>query len=179
MSPTTKPASASSSPDGAALSALGQIARGLLAQKGGDLAWGTLKRGFREGMTRDPLDSLAAIVLGGSYLFYVAEKGKNPKIESFWDALTFITTCLSVGYDDVFARTDAGKAITSFVMAFGPALSSAALDPPAAEKAAEGAEALEVQKAILTRLEAIHAALKASGVAPSAPSPQQPPPPEP
>ncbi len=170
MSPTTQPGG----PDGAALSALGQIARGLLAQKGGDLAWGTLKRGFREGLTRDPLDSLAAIVLGGSYLFYVAEKGKNPKVESFWDALTFITTCLSVGYDDVFARTDAGKAITSFVMTFGPALSGAALDPPAAEKAAEGAEALEVQKAILLRLDAIHAALAQSGVAPSPPSPSRP-----
>jgi len=161
MSPTTKPVDL----DGAALSALGQIARGLLAQKGGDLAWGTLKRGFREGLTRDPLDSLAATVLGGSYLFYLAEKGKNPKVESFWDALTFITTCLSVGYDDVFARTDAGKAITSFVMTFGPALSGAALDPPAAEKAAEAAETLDVQKAILARLEAILEALKASGVA--------------
>ena len=174
MSPTTKP----SDPDGAALSAIGQMARGLFAQKGGDLAWGTLKRGFREGMTRDPLDSLAAIVLGGSYLFYVAEKGKNPKVHSFWDALTFITTCLSVGYDDVFATTDAGKAITSFVMTFGPGISGAVFDPPAAEKAAEDAAALDVQKAILARLEAILEALKASGVAPApgAPPPDAPPP---
>ena len=172
MSPITKP----SDPDGAALSALGQIARGLLSQKGGDLAWGTLKRGFREGMLRDPLDSLAATVLGGSYLFYLAEKGKNPKVESFFDALAFISTCLSVGYDDVFARTDAGKAIATFVMTFGPALSGAALDPPAAEKAAEGAEALDVQKAILARLEAILAALQASGVAPAPPQPPPQPP---
>jgi hypothetical protein len=152
-------------PDAAALSALAQIARGLLGQRGGDLGWGTMKRGVREAMLRDPLDSLAATILGGSYLFYLAEKGKNPKIESFWDALTFVTTCLSVGYDDVFARTDAGKAIASFVMTFGPALSSRALDAPAAEQAAEGAEQLAVQKAILARLEAIHESLQKSNAA--------------
>ena len=153
-------------PDAAAMSALAQIAKGLLGQAGGELGWGTMKRGVREAMTRDPLDSLAATILGGSYLFYLAEKGKNPKVESFWDALTFITTCLSVGYDDVFARTDAGKAIASFVMTFGPALSGAALDAPAAEqaaaeaeKAAAQAEALAVQKAILVKLDAIHEAL--------------------
>ncbi len=151
-------------PDAAALSALGQIARGLLSAQGGDLSYGSLKRGFREAMLRDPLDSLGAIVLGGSYLFYLAEKGRNPKVQSFWDALAFITTCLSVGYHDVFARTDSGKAIASFVMTFGPALSGAALDPPAHEKPAPtvtaNPEALEVQKAILAKLEAILTALR-------------------
>jgi len=152
-------------PDAAALSALGQIARGLLGQRGGDLGWGTMKNGVREAMTRDPLDSLAATILGGTYLFYLAEKGKNPKVQSLWDALTFITTCLSVGYDDVFARTDAGKAIASFVMTIGPALTSRALDPPAAEQAAGEAEALAVQRAILARLDAIHDALQKGAAA--------------
>jgi voltage-gated potassium channel len=151
--------STAQSPDAAALSALGQIARGLLAQQGGELSWPIAKRGLREALLRDPLDSLAAVVLGGSYLFYLAEKGQNPKVESFWDALTFITTCLSVGYDDVFARTSSGKAIASFVMTFGPALSGAVLEPPAAEKAAEEAEARATQKAILARLDAIHEVL--------------------
>ena len=158
--------SQSSDPDTAALSALGQIARGLLtSEAGGDLSYGTLKRGFREVLRRDPLDSIAAVVLGGSYLFYLAEKGNNPKVESYWDALAFITTSLSVGYDDVFARTDAGKALASFVMTFGPALSAAALDPPADEVPAPtvtvSPESLEVQKAILERLTAIQAALDA------------------
>src|SRR5215468_11170435 len=148
------------SPDAAAFSALAQIARGLMAQQGGDRSWPTAKRGLREALLRDPLDSLAAIVLGGSYLFYLAEKGNNPKVESFWDALTFITTCLSVGYDDVFARTPSGKAIASFVMTIGPAISGAALEPPAAEQAAAEAEALAVQKAILARLDSIHEALQ-------------------
>ena len=160
-------------PDAAALSALGLIAKGLLAGSGGDLSYGTLKRGLREAMLRDPLDSLAVTILGGSYLFYLAEEGKNEKVKSFFDALTFITTCLSVGYDDVFARTDAGKAIASFVMTFGPALSGAALDPPAAEKpeptVTVSPESLEVQKAILAKLEAIHAALEKSGAVTFAP----------
>src|SRR5580693_3859307 len=93
-------------PDAAALSALGLLAKGLLAQQGGDLSWSTAKRGVREALLRDPLDSLAVMVLGGSYLFYLAEKEQNPKCASFFDALTFVTTCLSVGYDDLFARTD-------------------------------------------------------------------------
>lgn len=157
-------------PDTAALSALGQIAQGLLStQAGGDLSYGTLKRGFREVLRRDPLESIAAVVLGGSYLFYLAEKGRNPKVQSFWDALNFIATCLSVGYDDVYAQTDAGKALASFVMTFGPALSAAALDPPASEVAPPtvtvSPESLEVQRAILERLTAIQAALEASAAA--------------
>jgi voltage-gated potassium channel len=164
-------------PDTVALSALGQIARGLLTtQAGGDLSYGTLKRGFREVLRRDPLESLAAVVLGGSYLFYLAEKGRNPKVQSFWDALNFIATSLSVGYDDVYAQTDAGKALASFVMTFGPALSAAALDPPTSEAPAPtvtvSPESIEVQKAILERLTAIQAALEASaagkGTAPPA-----------
>lgn len=155
-------------PDAAALSALGQIAQGLLSASGGDLSYGTLKRGFREAMLRDPIDSLAVVTLGGSYLFYLAEKGRNPKVSTFFDALVFITTCLSVGYDDVFARTESGKAIASFVMTFGPALAGAALDPPAGDKPEPTVTAdpasLEVQKAILARLEAIQVALESSGV---------------
>ncbi len=96
-------------------------------------SYGTLKNGLRALAVRDPVDTLATVVLGGSYLFYLAEKGKNPKVASFYDALLFISTCLSVGYADVFAKTDAGKAIASFVMTFGPALSARALDSPAAE----------------------------------------------
>ena len=168
--------STSPDPDMAALSALGQIARGLLtSQAGGDLSYGTLKRGFREVLRRDPLDSIAAVVLGGSYLFYLAEKGRNPKVESYWDALAFITTSLSVGYDDVFARTDAGKALAAFVMTFGPALSAAALDPPAYEAPAPtvtvSPESLEVQKAILERLTAIQSALDASAAQRTAAAP--------
>ncbi len=120
-------------------------------------------------MVRDPIDSIAVTVLGGAYLFYLAEKGRNPKCTSYWDALVFISTSISVGYDDVFARTDAGKAIASFVMTFGPALAAAALDPPAGEEQAPtvtvSPESIEVQRAILGKLELIVQALQVSGVA--------------
>jgi voltage-gated potassium channel len=81
---------------------------------------------------KHPVESLVSVVLGASYLFYLVEKGKNPKVKSFYDALTFVSTCLSVGYSNIFACTDTGKAIASFVMTFGPALSTRALDPPPA-----------------------------------------------
>jgi hypothetical protein len=140
------------------MSALAVLARGLMAEGGGDLSYGAMKRGFRELLTRDPLDSLLVTVVGGSYLFWLAEKDHNPKCTTLWDALVFITTSLSVGYDDVFARTPSGKAIASFVMTFGPALSAQALDPPAAERPEP--TSLEVQKQILERLDAILGALR-------------------
>jgi voltage-gated potassium channel len=101
-----------------------------------DLTYAALKDALRSAAQKDPIDALASLVLGASTLFYLAEKGKNPKVGSYADALLFITTCLSVGYADVFARTDAGKAIASVVMTFGPALSARALDAPGGERGA-------------------------------------------
>jgi hypothetical protein len=70
-------------------------------------------------------------VLGGAALaFYQAEKGVNPKIETFTDAFYYISTCASVGYADIFAQTQTGKAIASFVMIIGPALAAKSLDRP-------------------------------------------------
>jgi hypothetical protein len=154
-------------PGPSAVSALQQIALGFLGKEGGELSFGAAKSGFREVVRRDPLDAIVVAVLGGAYLFHLAEKDKNPKCESFWDALVFIATSLSVGYDDVFAKTEAGKAIASFVMTFGPALAAAAFNPSAAEKeavdakaAAHAAEAMELQRAILARLDAILASMR-------------------
>jgi voltage-gated potassium channel len=155
------------SPDEAAMSAMAQIARGLFTAGGGDLSYGTLKQGFRELVQRDPLDSLLATVLGGSYLFYLAEKGKNPKVKTLWDAVVFISTSVSVGYDDVFARTESGKAIASFVMTFGPAMAASVFNPPASAPkepvvttSPEALEALALQRSILERLDAILEAMK-------------------
>jgi hypothetical protein len=83
---------------------------------------------FREAARSDPLNALLSLVGGASVLFYWAERGKNPKVRTLTDAVLFITTCLSVGYADVFAKTETGKAIAAFVMTLGPAMSSAALD---------------------------------------------------
>jgi hypothetical protein len=114
----------------------------------------------------DPFDAAVVTVVGGAFLFYVAEKGRNPKVQTYWDALVFISTCMSVGYADVFARTPAGKAIASAVMTVGPALSGAILEEPrspVAKSADNGAsEAIAVQRVIVEKLEAILGELRAS-----------------
>lgn len=132
-------------------------------------AYESAKRSLREAATRDPMDSVVTVIGVGTILFYLAEKDKNPKVKDMWDALTFITTCLSVGFDDVFARTPAGKAIASFVMTVGPKLSSAMFDPPRSEALREAAETAATQRAIVERLDAILEALRAgSATAPPA-----------
>lgn len=143
--------------ESAAMSVMARLAHGLLASSGGaaDLSYGSVKNAVREAAMRDPLDTALVTVLGGSYLFYVAEKDENPKVTSFWDALVFITTCLSVGYADVFARTSAGKAIAAAVMTVGPAISSALFEAPAAERRAETDAAAANQAALLARIDAL------------------------
>jgi voltage-gated potassium channel len=123
------------------------------------------KRSLRDMATRDPIDSVVTVVGVGTVLFYLAEKGKNEKVKNIWDALTFITTCLSVGFDDVFARTPAGNAIASFVMTIGPKLSASILDPPRSEVLRDTAEAAATQRAIVERLDAILEALRAGSAA--------------
>jgi hypothetical protein len=140
------------------MSALARIASGLLASSGngGDLSYATVKAGVREIVARDPMDTALVTVLGGSYLFYLAEKDVNPKVQSFWDALVFVTTCLSVGYADVFAKTPAGKAIASALMTIGPAVSGAIFDPPAEHAAKDKVD----QAALVARIDALVTALE-------------------
>jgi hypothetical protein len=167
--------------DAAALALLATLAS---ASEGG-LSYGSLKNGLREAIARDPFDANVVVVVGGAFLFYLAEKGKNPKVSTYWDALVFVSTCMSVGYADVFARTPAGQAIASAVMALGPALSGAMLDAPrdASRDAAGGAGAgsdapggeasrqkaaleaekvLAIQRVIVDKLEAILGELRAA-----------------
>jgi hypothetical protein len=120
----------------------------------------TLKNSLREGVARDPLDALVVTVLGGSFLFFMAEKDENPKVRTYWDALVYISTCLSVGYADIFARTNAGQAIATAIMTVGPAMAAKALDAPASQTSAQDAQSLAVQKAIVDKLDAILVELK-------------------
>jgi hypothetical protein len=142
---------------------------------GGELSYASLKSELTRAINEDPFDATVVTVLGGAFLFYVAEKGHNPKVETYWDALVFISTCLSVGYADVFARTPAGKAIASAVMTFGPAMSGALLDGPAASDAGERTKAeapgelLAVQRLIVEKLDAILGELKSSRSGPPEP----------
>ena len=130
---------------------------------GGDLTYPALKRALKDAVAKDPFDATVITVLGGAFLFYLAEKDANPKVKSYWDALVFVSTCLSVGYADVFARTPAGKAIATAVMTVGPALSGALFDgPAAAEKEAPpalsestAAELVQVQRVLVEKLDAI------------------------
>lgn len=76
------------------------------------------------------MGSIVLAVLAGSALFYAAERGKNPKVSTFHDALVYVSTNLSVGYSDILAKTPAGKSIGSVLMTYGPALAARVFDPP-------------------------------------------------
>ncbi|HEY4120459.1 MAG TPA: potassium channel family protein [Byssovorax sp.] len=89
-----------------------------------------LAREIRSFVNREPTTSVIGTVAGAAYLFYRAEFGKNPKVKSYYDALVYVSTCLSVGYGDIFAQTDAGKLIGTALMTYGPALSGKILDEP-------------------------------------------------
>lgn len=138
---------------------LALVATGVSAN-GGDYA--SLKASLRDSARKDPLDALIVTVVGGSFLFYLAEKDDNPKVQSPWDALVYVSTCLSVGYADIFARTPAGKAIATALMTVGPALAARAFDPTSAEVREDlSPKALAVQQAMVDKLDAILTELKA------------------
>jgi hypothetical protein len=150
------------------VAALASAVRPHTTSLGGALGdYASMKKGLRDAVATDPFDAAVVTVVGGAFLFYVAEKGRNPKVQTYWDALVFISTCMSVGYADVFARTPAGKAIASAVMTVGPALSGAILDEPRSPEGKEAgvgasSEILAVQRVIVDKLEAILAELRAS-----------------
>ena len=77
-------------------------------------------------MTR--AEELTEFVCTAAALFLVAEEGHNPGVRTYWDALHYISTSLSVGYANIFPVTQAGKAIGAVVQMVGPALSSKALE---------------------------------------------------
>jgi hypothetical protein len=102
-----------------------------------------------------PCRNAAALVGASSLLFYALERGRNPKVNDVFDAMVYTSTCLSVGYGDIFAKTPLGKVLGSALMTIGPALAARTLDGPAAERRdALQAQVLETLKQILARLEA-------------------------
>lgn len=141
---------------------LGQVAVQALSGILGDTGqWAKAKDAARATVTRDPLDSALATITGATLLFYLAERGVNPRVKSPADALVFITTCLSVGYSDILARTAAGKAIASAVMTVGPSLTTQLFAPPrpaAPARDAGLAEVADLQRQILARLDLLVAA---------------------
>jgi|GEM_PF-554780 len=136
------------------------------------------KGGVRQGFARDPMGSVLATVLGGAWLFYKAERGHNPKVKSYYDALVYVSTNLSVGYSDIFAKTPRGKAIGTALMTYGPAMAAKIFDTPTAvaagvpapvavpAPAAASPAALAGSKDVLERLDRILAILEATREAP-------------
>jgi hypothetical protein len=112
---------------------------------------GDLEAEIVERLTAYPMESAAGFLLGTSVAFYLAERNVNPKVKTFVDSLYYISTCLSVGYADIFAQTQAGRAIATLAMTVGPALTNELLDPPHRAEEASAAN----QEMIIERLDAI------------------------
>jgi hypothetical protein len=110
------------------------ITLGLLAacttRGGPGRAMTRLHEKMRDYQAREPANAILLTVLSSAAAFYVAERGRNPKVSSFYDALVYASTNLSVGYSDILAKTPGGKAIGALLMTYGPALATRALDPP-------------------------------------------------
>jgi hypothetical protein len=105
-------------------------------------------------LTENPCAKAAALVGASSLLFYVAERGHNPKVNDVFDAMVYTSTCLSVGYGDIFARTPFGKVLGSALMTMGPAVTAQTLDGHANDRRdAVQAEVLQTLKQILQRLD--------------------------
>ena len=105
-----------------------------------------------------PSEELGMLVSWGAAAFYWAEAGANPGVRTYWDALHYIATSLSVGYANIFPVTAIGKVIGAVVMTVGPALSARVLDPQGATS--ENGSALLAAKldAILVELRRQNAA---------------------
>jgi len=104
-------------------------------------------------LTANPCGKAAALVGAGSVLFYAAENGRNPKVNDIFDAMVYTSTCLSVGYGDIFAKTPLGKLLGTALMTLGPAVAAQTLDGAANERRdALQAETLETLKQILKRM---------------------------
>lgn len=124
---------------------------------------GSAHQYMRDKQAADPMQAVVYTVLLGTAAFYAAEREHNPKINSLYDALIYVSTNLSVGYSDIFAKTAAGKAIGSALMAYGPALAARAFDPPneVRERAADAARSETALKSVADKLELILQELQA------------------
>ncbi len=85
---------------------------------------------FLDWVNANPLEANTEFLGLAAWAFYQAEKGVNPKIETYVDAFYYISTCASVGFADIFAVTQVGRTIAAIVMMIGPSLTSRALNYP-------------------------------------------------
>lgn len=138
------------------LRSLVPLALGVYAMRDSD-SWMHVKSELRAWAKRDPIDALVTTVVGGGIAFYLAEHATNPNCPTAWDGILYMSTALSVGYDNTFPTTPTGHALATFAQTFGPALANSALDPPAP---AGNDAAPSLDREILARLDEIAALLR-------------------
>jgi hypothetical protein len=114
-------------------------------------------------LTERPAQNTATLLSAATVLFYLAERGHNPKVRDIYDAMVYCTTNISVGYCDIFAHTPAGKMIGSALMTIGPAMAAKTLD------GVKGPTAAETQEEILATLREILVKLQPPATDPPAP----------
>ncbi|HTJ42286.1 MAG TPA: hypothetical protein VL463_09350 [Kofleriaceae bacterium] len=112
-----------------------------------------VKAQLRQWAKRDPIDALMTTVVGGGIAFWLAERDTNPHCKTAWDGILYMSTSLSVGYDNLFPTTPTGHALATFAQTFGPAMANAALEEPGPS----------VDDKILAKLEEIATLLAARG----------------
>jgi hypothetical protein len=112
----------------------------------------------------NPLETLLVAVMGSAWVFYLAEKDENPGVNTYDDALYYISTCLAVGYANIFPQTQIGKFVAAVVMILGPSLSGWVIEGRLVGRQRDAAAAAPPppdQAAVVEKLEAILQVLKA------------------
>jgi hypothetical protein len=102
-----------------------------------------------------PCRNTLALMGLATLIFYQVERKHNPKVNDIWDALVYCSTCFSVGYGDIFARTPIGKILGSALMTVGPALTGSMLEGPAESRNAQDREILDTLQQILAELKRV------------------------
>ena len=118
-------------------------------------------------LAEKPAQNTAAMLSAATLLFYLAERGHNPKVRDIYDAAVYCTTNISVGYCDIFAHTPVGKMIGSALMTVGPAMAAKTLD---GTRQAQEQRADATQEQILSTLHQILSRLNAPAAAAEADS---------
>ena len=114
-------------------------------------------------LAENPAQNTVAFTALATVLFYIAERGHNPKVRDIYDAMVYCTTNLSVGYSDIFARTPMGKVVGSALMTFGPALTGRALDGAKRPGPDTQEQMLATLQEILARLDSAAASANTNG----------------
>jgi hypothetical protein len=99
-----------------------------------------------------PCRNTATLVGLSTVLFYVLEKNRNPKVNDVWDAMVYCSTCLSVGYGDIFAKTPLGKILGSALMTIGPSMAARTTEGSVASERREEARVQEQMLATLRQI---------------------------